>query len=378
MRCPNPDCRRVFVVAESGNGPAAPPEPPPAVRQMTGSVGDLVPMLPAESAAPAAPPAEESWQDAPPVRGAAAPPGEPPAAPASPPRRHPPPSVRKTAPAAAKPAPDLTPRPPSPPGKEEQDGPAPPPLAGEGVGGRGPEPPPGPEELPPGAWDAPPVRKPGDTSTAVPAPSAPAEKPATATRPAATGGPPAASRWAKRVVLVLAVVAVVGLGVGIYALVNAARNSEERLAGDARADYKNGLYGQAADLSRRVQERFPDSPNRGEYAMLQQVAELRDKLKNQKDTSAALDDIDKFVQAHGDDPNLKPYAGDLGAELARFVAEFARANQQVGGRAPLILVEQAREVSKRLKDVEGALPEDRKNAIDGQLAAVEKSVREWE
>src|SRR5438067_93262 len=61
MRCPNPLCREIFVVQEEGQAAAEPPpEPePPATRpaapetrpgQVSGTVGDLVPILPAERA----------------------------------------------------------------------------------------------------------------------------------------------------------------------------------------------------------------------------------------------------------------------------------------------------------------------------------------
>src|SRR5947207_5337000 len=51
MRCPQPTCRTVFVVDD----PAARPASQPAPGQQTGSVGEVIPLLPVEDAPPAPP-----------------------------------------------------------------------------------------------------------------------------------------------------------------------------------------------------------------------------------------------------------------------------------------------------------------------------------
>src|SRR5262245_23986238 len=64
MRCPQPTCRKVFLVDDA---PAPPPSAPktmpaifgPASSQMGGSVGDLIPLLPAEDVE-SRPPAKDS------------------------------------------------------------------------------------------------------------------------------------------------------------------------------------------------------------------------------------------------------------------------------------------------------------------------------
>src|SRR3954470_9364332 len=80
MRCNNTICRTVFVIGGDGEPAAPKPETParPATpgTVTTGSVMDLVPVLPAEAATPepepapvkAKEPAAPSWQAAPPVR----------------------------------------------------------------------------------------------------------------------------------------------------------------------------------------------------------------------------------------------------------------------------------------------------------------------
>ncbi|HJT75768.1 MAG TPA: hypothetical protein VJ739_01065, partial [Gemmataceae bacterium] len=64
MRCPNAHCRAIFEANEQRSRS----NPPPALPQQTGSVGDMVPILPAEPApddgAPAPPAVEpRSWHD---------------------------------------------------------------------------------------------------------------------------------------------------------------------------------------------------------------------------------------------------------------------------------------------------------------------------
>src|SRR5437867_6312705 len=58
MRCPNTLCRAVFEVQDVAQAPASPvqPSPPAPTPVRSGKVGDIVPMLPAEAAAPVAPP----------------------------------------------------------------------------------------------------------------------------------------------------------------------------------------------------------------------------------------------------------------------------------------------------------------------------------
>src|SRR5687767_1992451 len=62
MRCPNPMCRAVFDVQPVGAAPLPEPprpaEPPPPNRptQVSGSVADFVPLLPAEALEPTPPP----------------------------------------------------------------------------------------------------------------------------------------------------------------------------------------------------------------------------------------------------------------------------------------------------------------------------------
>src|SRR5438128_1911879 len=67
MRCPNPVCRTIFEVRVDGEVPAAPAPPvlPPAprdagpARQVSGSVGDIVPIVQAEAVAIAMPVVEQ-------------------------------------------------------------------------------------------------------------------------------------------------------------------------------------------------------------------------------------------------------------------------------------------------------------------------------
>jgi hypothetical protein len=135
IRCPNTLCRHVFIV---------PAEPPPAKAgngAQSGTVGDMVPILPAEMAGGEAPAAKN--------------PPRPPA-PAAPSWRDAPPAVRK--PVEGGPAPAAKPTQPAP--RPAQ--PAPKPAQ--------PAPPP---EAP--TWrDAPPVRQAGAPSPPAPSPPAPA------------------------------------------------------------------------------------------------------------------------------------------------------------------------------------------------------------
>src|SRR2546422_4190299 len=70
MRCPNSVCRAIFEVREEGAAPPAPSPTapiPPKTSQVSGTVGEVVPILRAEQVQPQAPPLEPATRPSPPA-----------------------------------------------------------------------------------------------------------------------------------------------------------------------------------------------------------------------------------------------------------------------------------------------------------------------
>src|SRR5262249_11727996 len=203
MRCPADGCRTVFVVRDVAAGAPRPTPAPHGRPQQSGSVGDLIPILPAEQAAPGAPPERAAGRltDLIPLAPAEAAPADLPLERA--PSWHEPPPVRR------------------PPGG--------PPEGRETVveGRTSPE---GPEEdtatddgprvFQPGAWERPAVRRgagapPATPEAPVPAPGQPPESVVTLEHDEAHEPHRPRGRWARWVIVPFFVAVLGGLGAGV-------------------------------------------------------------------------------------------------------------------------------------------------------------------
>ncbi len=301
MRCPNAICREVFEVQDAAESTPPAPETanvpadegdtdrsirrtaaPAEANYVSGSVGQMVPLLSTESAdepvAPAEPPpAEPAWQQAPPpVRApgkkaeppAPRPPAETPAAPvvesrawqdAPPPVRQPAATI-SPAPTARRPKKDTMPAP------EKQ-------VAVEANG---------PKEIAPDSWEPLPVRRAGNDTV-----EAPPEKEAYP--------PPrrSAMRWIVGMLVLLAVVVVVGIKLGSSFF----KETEEKAAAKARDAYENGNFPQAATIYQKLQKDFPESESRKDYEFWEDFSRARSQVKAlDVEAGPALEQLRGFIQ----------------------------------------------------------------------------------
>ena len=285
MRCPNPQCRRVFTVSAEEAPPPASAAPPAAPNngQRTGSVGDLVPLVEAQAvnSRPSAARSAPSWQAPPPVRRTTDP-----AAPALP----------APAPAPATPAIQATPR-----------------------------------ELPPGAWQPPPVRRgqPSAEETQQPPPSEAAPAPA-ADEPEDHRPPRKRTGLIVGAFVVGAVVLLAAVGVTAWVLMG---RSEGVMAAEAEETYKQGKFIQAADMYKQVIDHFPASDKADDYRFMQALCDFRDKARApDADVNAVLDRLSKFIKDNKKDA-LKARAADL-AESLGWLADAFAAQRRPAGRRP--------------------------------------------
>ncbi len=266
LRCVNSSCRRVFTVEEKAPAPQPAnqrrsaridrgPLPGEGAGQQSGSVGDLVPILPTEPVVPepvreeAPTPSSNHVEDLVPlVEAEFADAGEPevvaefadtdgappaPEAPEAAPSWREPPPVRRGQPGAA-PTHAFGGRP------SVEEAPA--------------EAPDGPVEMAPGTWEAPPVRHP-DALEEAPAEGAHGE-PYHYDEPA---HPRRRRRWSCVAALLLVLLVPAGLGVGGYFVYTVYLHNEADMAAKADAEYKEGKFRAAADSFQGLVTGFPSS-----------------------------------------------------------------------------------------------------------------------
>jgi outer membrane protein assembly factor BamB len=374
MRCPNPDCREVFVVQADATqvAPASPPPPPPAPAVPAahapagGAVGDFVPVFEAEAAGP--PPRVElpyervERDDLPAVpvlEGEAAGPARPvPVAPvvldAEVLRRN-----RNAAPVPAKPA---------------RPAPAAAPVGPREVVWSDAAPAPGPKEV---AWTPDDAPAPAKAATAVASPDAELDELLLRRRRGR-------NYWAYALVGIL--VGIAGLGLAIGGRLLYLQVTEERtLADEAMEEFKRQNYPKADELYTSIRDKFPTSENAPRYKFFGDLSGLHvigGSVLVKDDPQAAIERFKAFVAEHGTDPLSAPdetgYGYDVfqagakmvdgvidGAKdrLARYKADRTKLDQLAAAEA---VAEAGRELAPQVekykvrdKDVKG-LDEQRK------------------
>jgi hypothetical protein len=406
LRCVNSGCRRVFTVQEKA-APAPPSGrrsaridlgPPPgagASQQQSGSVGDLVPILPTEPALPE-PPVEEHTpssnhvedvlplveaefaEEQPEVVAEFADPEEPPAVaefdgagqprpePEPLPYDVPPPDAPAPAPSWMEPPPVRRGQP-APPvrtrGARPAAEPAPPVEA-----------PNGPVEMAPGTWEAPPVRHPGALEAEAPA-GEHAPEPSYHDEPIR---PRRRRRWSCAVALLLPLFVAGLLGGGGYLVYTQVLHNEADMAKQADAEYAAGKFRGAADRYQALAAGFPNSENKPRYDFMQQLADYRARVGDApENTGAALDQTEAFLREHNTDPQLQAHARDIGQTLAGVLKQFNERNAKPDSAGPLDVIGRAETVLaavKKLNKKEPALQPAEEQAIQSGFAQVRHEV----
>ncbi len=452
VRCPNPTCGQVFKIA-------APPAPPPGgVKQVSGSVGsivpllgaeeavpakpqapgvvsqssghvqDILPLLPAEPAAPVAPP---TWhQQPPPVRNANPPAGRglPPAAASPPPtanppaagtgdwRSLPPPSRQAGTGSFARPPASAPPVPPPPPVRAAASPPAPPPVrtpaetmrmrpapppaeperpppaknapetarlaAGKGPADTGritpgsptqPAAAGGPIELPPGSWEAPPVRLPG---------GAPARDGKGASLPTPPDDEAHLARAGKarrraRLIMVGLALLVGGLvGVGFWVVKGVVGQTEGKRFEQAQHAYQEKDFVKAEDLFRSLAKEYPRSARQARYEFLAEFSGVRQPAYTSQSSPRAVklayEQFRKFLKAHKDEEQLKEARPDVADTLARLAEQLTDWAEQ---KADPALLAQARGAFREAQGYRTGKGEDeRAKALEDRLAQMDRTI----
>jgi outer membrane protein assembly factor BamB len=391
IRCPG--CGYIFLVeqAEPPRTPAA-GRPGPTSTQHTGSVGDLIPILPAEAAPlpnPAQPPSlsshvsdllplvesepanpenvplerTPSWHEPPPVRR----PGDstPPAFPDAPPVRRKPgdsgSGIRPPVPRSRPPA-DVSPPAPTPPRRAIKPPPAAEPPASDFT----------PQVFGPGDWStAPPVRRGEDAEASAETEPAAAEVPQHRAR--IRGG------WKGIMVIALLSGGVIGGGGALaYYLM---REGEAEQAARADSFYESKQFGAAANLYEQLATHYPTSENTPRYRFRAEISELRGGIAdNPEDTNALLERIEGFVGEHQKDPLLRSHAPDLGESLVQLVEHLGQRVAADPKSEARKTIARARKTSKVLQDIKKgkALTREQLAQLDKAFADMIEKIEQME
>jgi outer membrane protein assembly factor BamB len=382
MRCPIPTCRQIFTV--ESEPPASPPTPPPAAtnppptppakNQRSGTVGDMVPILRAESAVPKPPEPPRTQtthvsEVVPLVQAELAepPPQKPQDAPswqqAPPPRRG---GKTEQPPTRPRPAADGRPN--------DRPAPAPTLLADElPVAIIDNTDPSAPLELPPGQWEPPPVRRGanGEVTDALVVVEAGDDLEAAFAK----------KRRARRLMIALVCGVFFLLGVGGAVLWYVMRDTEDKLFAQASAEYKEAKYTAAEGHFQGLYDKFPASGRRNEYAFLKKLSGLRGRLATSRAPDEAFGDVEAFLNDTKDDTKLKSYVdqyrADIGAAAVKAAQDFAN-TPTIDDTTPAAL----KRAEKLLADVRDELGDDaiKKEDADKVAAAfdgVRKQHGDW-
>jgi hypothetical protein len=382
MRCPNNLCRTIFVVEP-------PPEPAPveepaaaknrthkhgaSATQQLGSVGDLVPILPAESApaddAPAEPPSGSTHVGEV-VPLVAAEPAAPAAEPEPPPSWHQPPPVRRATTSADHGSLSDTKRIRRPWHKEEPpapaEPPAPEPLANGGPASHGPD---------TMHYDqAVPAALPADVRPEEPAyhPPSESEIPAHAPR----------GRWAKWAVIVLVAGIGTGLGGMAYWVYKNLSKNETELAQKADKEYSANLFSSASSQYAFLATNFKDSEHCDRYQFMHELCELRGAAAEKPEEPRELvQRMEAFFRERAKDPLLKEHGPELGKSLVDLTQDYAERAAAEPKRESLKVFDavdaaaKAAEAAKRAKVLNRANRDALTACRDKVQAAVDKVER---
>ncbi|MBI3407124.1 MAG: PQQ-binding-like beta-propeller repeat protein [Planctomycetes bacterium] len=359
MRCLNTICRTLFEIKVDGEAEAAtrssPTAPPPgAVGRVhslqTGSVGDMIQVLPAaleEAPAPAA------MAEAPAAPTALAPP-----------------PVRQVVP-----LPSDVPTPPAPEPSSDFDFPGDPDLPESDDAS---QPSVGPRELAPGNWDAPPVRH-GDANNVMPS-FAPTEAVQTPTAPTVATEAPKPTKSGRRSLVLIAIMLIVlgGLAGGGFLLVRGSQAGREaERSQKAQQLYDNQDFAEAAEAFRKLYADYPTSRNRAQYDFMRELASARDSVAphvNVEEDVQAWDNVKQFLERFKNDPILKDRHGDVWQMLHTLAKQFAAVAEEKQDPGLLDLSRAIWAQASKFQPPAGVAVRDVEQKLAAEFSRVEKAI----
>ncbi|MFQ3652566.1 MAG: PQQ-binding-like beta-propeller repeat protein, partial [Gemmataceae bacterium] len=191
-----------------------------------------------------------------------------------------------------------------------------------------------------GSWESPPPVRRQEASTALP-PSAhpsriPTPSPVQAEIQPATdevaddslepdAAPPAKGRIARWIIVPFVGLVIVGLGAGTFLVFNAIKDTENRLAASADADYDKNLFGAAGQKYAKLAKDFPESEQVERYQFRARLSELRNLAGAESDNiNEKLQAFRQFIEDYAQKPILNEHAADLGDSVVQMLVSHAK------------------------------------------------------
>jgi outer membrane protein assembly factor BamB len=134
-------------------------------------------------------------------------------------------------------------------------------------------------------------------------------------------------------------------GGGVATVLSIVWGTEGRLAKQARQEYTEGRFPEAATDYQRLVEKFPESPSADEYRLFAELSELRSRMSSATSPAGeTLERADKLIKEHGKDALLQEQGHDLGGALFSWVRDKAEAIPGNPNAFPADFPDRAREV----------------------------------
>jgi hypothetical protein len=125
--------------------------------------------------------------------------------------------------------------------------------------------------------------------------------------------------------------------------------SEGRLREQARRDYHEGRFMDAAGKFRTLAEKFPDSSDIPEYQLLAPLSELRADLQGISfDPKAQMEKVEQFLRKHEKSPHLKEHGPGLAQSLTRLLSDYASEVARTGDPKDAVVLDRAEQLLAEL------------------------------
>jgi outer membrane protein assembly factor BamB len=232
----------------------------------------------------------------------------------------------------------------------------------------------GPVELPPGAWEAPPVRGPGGAFGSDPGLAAPsgAESKLTPQEKA--------RRRARRIIAALFVVLAAAGVVAAWIIRGAAGQAEDDRYQEARKEYRDKNFADAVTRFRALQKEYPGSSRRAAYQFFADLSALRQPVYTSqarpKDMKEAYQRLRRFLDDHKDHPLLKEVRADIRDTLFKVVERLTPEGEDQVSDPDLLAL--ARRVFKKAKDFGDRKADDQEQAAADRIDAAKAGLRKQE
>jgi outer membrane protein assembly factor BamB len=226
-----------------------------------------------------------------------------------------------------------------------------------------------PQELPPGVWEPPPVRRGSDSKEE-------ADQLVEEIPEDETHRPLVNRRRAWVIIVGSLTLLITVLGIATFVTFKVLHKSEQDLSNDADALYKQGSFSAAGGKYEDLLAKFPNSEHKGEYEFMMKWCDECTGVSNAgNDLVEVADRLDTFIREHKNKPPMIEHGHDAGLRVLDLAKALATRTVNPPDENPLAVadrIEQARRTVTGLGS--NALTRSESEQIDADLGKVRKAV----